>query len=74
MLCYGPEQTKQIFSYKICMPFVWIILIKARLTNQLFPEKRPVDVSLGPTPLPLPRNISGLESLKIDFFRLRLGA
>ena len=55
MLFYGPEQKKQIFSYKIRMPFVWIILIKGRLTNQFFPEKRAV------------------KSLKIDFFRLRLG-
>ena len=45
MLFYGPEQKKQIFRYKICMPFVWIMLIKGRLTNQFFPEKRPVDVS-----------------------------
>ena len=73
MLFYGPEQKKQIFSCKICMPFVWIILIKGRPTNQFFPEKRPVDNSLRP-PLPLPRNVSGLKSLKIDFFRLRLGA
>ena len=72
MLFYGPEK-KQIFGYKICMPFVWIILIKGRLTNQFFPEKHPVDVSSRP-PLPLPRNVSGLKSLKIDFFRLRLGA
>ena len=68
MLFYGPEQKKQIFSYKVCMPFVWIILIKGRLTNQFFPEKRPVDVSSRP-PLPLPRNIvSGLKSLKNHFF------
>ena len=48
MSFYGPEQKKQIFIYEICMPFVWIILIKGRLTNQFFPEKRPVDVSLRP--------------------------
>ena len=66
MLFYGPEK-KQIFSYKICMPFAWIILIKGRLTNQFFPKKHPVDVSSRP-PLPLLRNISGLKSLKIDFF------
>ena len=49
------------------MLFVWIILIKGRLTNQFFPEKRPVDVSSRP-PLPLPRNVvSSLKSLKINF-------
>ena len=48
MLFYGPEQEKQIFSYKIFMSFVWMILIMGRLTNQFFPEKRPVDVSSRP--------------------------
>ena len=38
MLFYGPELKKQIFSYKICMPFVWITLIKGRLTNHFFPR------------------------------------
>ena len=53
---------------------VWIILIKGRLTNQFFPEKRPVDVS-SRSPLPLLRNVvSGLKSLKINFFKFRLGA
>ena len=57
------------------MPFVWKILIKGRLKNQFFLEKRPVDVSSRP-PLPLPRNVvSGLKSLKIQFFlKVRLGA
>ena len=48
MLVNGSEQKKQTFSYKICIPFAWIILIKGRLTNQFFPEKRPVDVSSRP--------------------------
>ena len=59
MLFYGPEQKKQIFSYKICMPFVWIILIKERLTNQFFPEKCPVDVSSRP-PLPNQETLSAV--------------
>ena len=54
MLFYGIEEKKQIFSYKICMPFVWIILIKGRLTNQFFPKERPVDVSSRPPPPPPP--------------------
>ena len=45
------NKKKQIFSHKICMPFVWIILIKGRLTNQFFPEKHPVDFSSRPSPL-----------------------
>ena len=39
--------------------FVWIILIKGRLTNQFFPEKRPVDISSRPLSpyrnVPLPK-------------------
>ena len=38
MLFMVQNKKKQIFSYKICMPFAWIILIKARLTNQFFPR------------------------------------
>ena len=72
MLFYGPEK-KEIFSYKICMPFVWIILIKGRLTNQFFPEKHPADVSSRP-PSPLTEKRQWSKIPKIDFFRLRLGA
>ena len=60
---------KQIFSYKICMPFVWIILIKGRLTNQFF-LRNVLWTFLRDPPLLLPRNVSGLKSLKIDFFDL----
>ena len=51
MLFYGPEQKKQIFIYKICMPFVWIILIKGRLTNQFFPRNVLWTFLRDPSPL-----------------------
>ena len=71
MLFYGPEQKKANIQLQNMHTF-FLDNIKRRPTNQLFPEKRPVDVSSRP-PLPLPRNVNGLTSLKIDFFfRLRL--
>ena len=73
MLFYGPQQKKQIFSYKICITFVWIILIKGRPTNQFFPEKRPVDICLRP-PSPLTEKCQWPKIPKNRFFRFRLGA
>ena len=67
MLFYGPELKKQIFSYKICLPFVWITLIKGRLTNHFFPRN-----SCGrffETPSPLTEKRQPPKVPKNQFFK-----
>ena len=59
---------KQIFSYKICMPFIWILLIKGRFTNQFFSRETSCGCFFDTPSPPSKKRCQWPKSLKINFF------